>query len=185
MAATKPPPREVVTQIVLFKSKQEIFTPKELKNIGPILELAKQLRRIRWTREEALAQYQWLRLRLGRTPTKKEVAALAQMGICPSYATLAGRGILRQIREERDRSRSDTCAKCGNKKPLAMFLGASSLWVCKTCYQEITGKSQNKKGICPRCRRGPKPITYRDPELGNVCEACGRKPRHKQPAISA
>lgn len=184
MVATKPPPEEVVKNSS-FLIKGDSLTPKQQRIIEQFQSLATELKRVSFTREEALAQYQWLRGRLDRTPKQAEVNTLARMGFCPSYATLTRWGVLKQVREERERSRGPTCNACKLPKPFARYLGASSLWVCRTCYPEITGKSQNKRGICPKCRRGPTLITYRHPEFGNVCESCGRKPRRKQPAISA
>ena len=182
MATPKQSPKGMVTQVVLFSGT---FAPDELKHVPSLLRLAGQLREVPWAREEALAQYQLLRLRLDRAPTKEEINALAHIGICPPYKTIRRLGILKQVSEERARARGDTCANCGKNGTLAMFLGASSEWICRTCYPKITGKSQNKIGICPKCRKGPRLITYRHPALGNVCESCGRKPRQEQPPISA
>ena len=124
-------------------------------------------------RKQALAQYLSLKNNLDRRPSRAEVNAAAEIGICPTYETLCRLGVPKQVREERNRLRGDTCADCEKKKPFAMFLGASSQWVCQKCYRKRTGGSQPKRGICTRCNKGPRLISYRQPVTGeNICKTC-------------
>ena len=133
-------------------------------------------------REQALAQYLSLKNELGHTPTIAEVNSAAKIDRCPPYRILQTLGVLKQVREDRDRSRSDTCADCNAKKPIVMFLDESSQWVCQKCYRERTGKSQPKRGMCPRCNKGPQLISYRNPfTMGNICRSCRKQIARRKP----
>ena len=157
MVATKPP-RPNVEHTSSFQT-------------STLTSLATALRLNPLKRSEMFTFYISLRRRLGRAPTKSEINALARTGICPSYETIKRWGLLKQINEKLRSLRSDKCFDCERKKRIAMVLEDEIHWVCQKCYRARTGKSQPKRGNCPGCGNDRR-ISYRHPELGNVCWSC-------------
>jgi len=170
MVTTNPPSKKVVENSS-FPIQGDHFTPRRQQDALTLANLAAKLRSQPLKRNEVLTFYISLRRRLGRAPTRTEINALARLGTCPSYETLKRWGVLKQAHEKRERSRSDTCFDCEEKKRIAMYLDDEIHWVCQKCYRRRTGKSQPKRGICPGCGNHRR-ISYRHPALGNVCWSC-------------
>jgi len=69
------------------------------------------------------------------------------------------------------------CPICKNriKKNSRYRHPKTGAFIHSKCYEKITGERICKKGLCPRCGKGPRDLPYLDPKTGkHICNSCYR-----------
>ena len=75
----------------------------------------------------------------------------------------------------------EVCTNCGHNRIVTQRTEEGPR--CQTCYRhENPGKSQPKRGMCTRCKKGPQLISYLRPGTRkNICKPCYEELRARLP----